>query len=369
MHQYHQCLWKTAHSRFYSDADSMNSQSGLQTKIFRSIDETVPGQKWAELFFGLWPDYHSWFMSQGDAARPPYGECIKQLRQHMPELETTYRRLTELVGGGDAQSRFLSMYCPPPYLSGCTQAVWTGDQPVLVRNYDYSVERLEGIVLRTKWNDQVVIAMTDASWGVLDGINQSGLSVSLAFGGRVDVGKGFGVPIILRYILEFCHDTDAAVAVLKRVPTHMSYNVTVVDKAQRFATVYITPDKPAVVRQVPVATNHQGKIEWPRHAWATATLERESAVQAIMSDVDETAEGLLAGFLRPPVFNEAYHRGFGTLYTSVYKPHDVSADFLWPRHAWHFTIDNFYEDQCEIGFQSGNIKPSPSQQELGQFGY
>ena len=213
-------------------------------KTFQSVDEDKPGEKWSALFKSFWPDYQSWFLSQGDAARPPYGECIKQLRRHMPELEPTYQSLTELAGGADSHARFLSMYCPPPYLSGCTQGVWTGDEPVLIRNYDYNPGRFEGVLLRTKWNDQVVIAMSDALWGVLDGINESGLAVSLAFGGRVDVGKGFGIPVILRYILEFCHDTESAVAVLKRVPTHMSYNITVVDRQQRFATVYITPDKP-----------------------------------------------------------------------------------------------------------------------------
>ena len=158
----------------------------------------------------------------------------------MPELVPTYHALVELAGGGDSTARFLSMYCPPPYLSGCTQAVWTGEEPVLIRNYDYNPQRLEGIVLKSKWNEQSVTAMTDASWGVLDGMNQSGLAVSLAFGGRVEVGIGFGIPIILRYILEFCEDTAGAIDVLKRVPTHMSYNITLVDKQQRFATVYIS---------------------------------------------------------------------------------------------------------------------------------
>jgi predicted choloylglycine hydrolase len=328
----------------------MISRQTVNSKLFQSIEEVSPDEKWAGLFEQFWPEYHRWFLSEGDAARPSYGQCIKQLRQHMPELESTYRRLTELAGGGDTAARFLSMYCPPAYLSGCTQAVWTGEEPVLIRNYDYNVNQFEGVVLKTRWNDQSVIAMTDGLWGALDGINESGLALSLAFGGRVNVGKGFGIPIILRYILEFCHDTPSAIEVLKRIPTHMSYNITLVDAEQRFATVYITPDKAPVVRQVPVATNHQGKIEWARHAWATATLERESAVQAIMSNSDETAEGLLAGFLRPPVFNSAYHRGFGTLYTAVYKPQQTSVDYLWPGHHWHFSMDHFDEQRCEIAY-------------------
>ena len=270
----------------------------------------------------------------------------------MPELEGTYRQLSELAGGSDSAARFLSLYCPPAYLSGCTQAVWTGEEPVLVRNYDYNPDRSEGVLMKTKWNDQWVIAMSDATWGVLDGINESGLAVSLAFGGRVDVGKGFGIPLILRYILEFCTDTASAIEVLRRVPSHMSYNITVVDKEQRFATVYVAPDKSPAVRQVPVATNHQGKIEWARHAWVTATLERESAVQSILADVEETADGLIGGFLRPPVFNESYSRGFGTLYTAVYRPESLTASFLWPNHAWHFGMDYFEEVTHEAIYAS-----------------
>ncbi len=319
---------------------------------FRAVRAETPGQSWGDLFHDYWPAYRDWYFSGGDAARPTYGECRKQFRQHMPELEDTWRALTDAAGGGDAVARFLSLYSPPAYLSGCTQAVWTGEEPVLVRNYDYSARRLEGTVLYTRWNGRTVIAMSDALWGVLDGINDAGLAVSLAFGGRLNVGPGFGIPLILRYVLEFCDCTRDAVAVLKRIPTHMSYNVTVVDREQQFATVYVAPEKAAVVRQVPVATNHQGRIEWPRHAWVTATLERETAAQAILGDVDETADGLVAGFRRPPIFNTSYARGFGTLYTAVYRPLAASVDFLWPGAGWHFHPENFHESSLSIDYSA-----------------
>lgn len=77
--------------------------------------------------------------------------------------------------------------------------------------------------------------------GVLDGLNEDGLAVSLTFGGRRIVGEGFGVPLLLRYILEFCTTTREAVEVLKRVPTHMAYNITVLDRSGAFMTVFIAP--------------------------------------------------------------------------------------------------------------------------------
>lgn len=319
-------------------------------KTFQALCETQPGDKWKNLFLRLWPAYERWFHSQGDQARPTYARCIRALRHHMPELVPTYQRLTELAGGGDGASRFLSMYCPPPYLSGCTQAVWTGEEPVLIRNYDYSSERLEGVTWKTCWNGKQVIAMSDGMWGVLDGINESGLAVSLAFGGRLAVGEGFGIPLILRYILEFCDDAAAAVRVLRRIPTHMSYNITLVDAGQRFATIYVAPDRKPVVRQVPVATNHQGKIEWPRHAWATATVERENTIASKLADSEETVEGLIAAFLSPPVLNSAYERGFGTLYTAVYRPLAGTADYLWPGQIWPQSFSHFTEESRRVSF-------------------
>jgi predicted choloylglycine hydrolase len=327
---------------------------------FRAIAEQQPGPKWRALCEQQWPRYQRWFHSEGDAARPTYAECVRNLKQYMPELMPTYECLTDLAGGGDSAARFLSMYCPPPYLSGCTQAVWTGDEPMLVRNYDYSWRLLEGIIWMSAWNGRKVIAMSDGLWGALDGMNESGLAVSLAFGGRLAVGKGFGIPLILRYVLEFCQDTPSAVDLLRRVPVHMSYNITVVDRAQRFCTVFVAPDRRAIVRQVPVATNHQGRIEWPRHAWATATLEREHAAASRLADSDETAQGLIAGFLQPPLFNTAHDRGFGTLYTAVYRAESGAVQYLWPGQSLDMSLDNFSETSLVRHYNSP-AKVSPPQ--------
>ena len=176
----------------------------------------------------------------------------------MPELLPLYERLVDLAGGGDHAARFLAMYCPPPYLSGCSQAVWTNGEPVLVRNYDYHPDRIEGALLRTAWHGRPVIAMSDCLWGVLDGINGAGLALSLSFGGRKVVGLGFGVPLVLRYILEFCTRTAEAIDVLKRVPIHMSYNVTIVDALGAFETAFLAPDRPIEVTTRP--RGHQSSV-------------------------------------------------------------------------------------------------------------
>lgn len=104
--------------------------------------------------------------------------------------------------------------------------------------------------------------MLDCLWGLLDGVNDEGLAVSLTFGGRPQVGDGFGIPLVIRYVLEVCGTVGEAVDVLRRVPVHMSYNVTALDRAGGWATVYVAPDRPARVTGRAVATNHQGTVEW-----------------------------------------------------------------------------------------------------------
>ncbi len=320
---------------------------------FEAIHEDQPGSKWQALFNKYWPGYQRWFLSEGDAVRPTYLKALGQLRQHMPELVPTYERLTDLAGGGDLAARFLALYRPPPYLSGCTQAVWPADEHFLIRNYDYSPDLLEGTILCTAWNGRRVIAMCDGAWGVIDGINEAGLAVSLAFGGRRVVRDGFGIPIILRYVLEFCETTREAVEVLCRVPTHMAYNITLLDCERRFETVFVSPDRAPVVRRMPVATNHQGRIEWHRHAWATATLEREQAVASRLADCDETGTSFIAAFLEPPLYNTAYERGFGTLFTAVYRPHLGRAEYLWPDRAWTQSFEKFEEGTRTVRYRAG----------------
>ncbi len=65
-------------------------------------------------------------------------------------------------------------------------------------------------MLYTKWL-KPVIGMSDCTWGLLDGMNADGLSASLAFGGRKISGDGFGIPLVIRYLLETASTVDEAV--------------------------------------------------------------------------------------------------------------------------------------------------------------
>ena len=119
---------------------------------FEAIEELEPGDKWAALFARHWPRYEGWFLQEGEAARTSYAESLRALREHMPELVPTYERLVELAGNTDLIARFMSSFCPPSYLIRCSQAVWSGDAPFLVRNYDYNPQLYEGVIIKTAWN-------------------------------------------------------------------------------------------------------------------------------------------------------------------------------------------------------------------------
>jgi len=153
--------------------------------------------------------------------------------------------------------------------------------------------------------------------------------VALSFGGRDVVGEGFGIPLVLRYVLELCRTTAEAAAVLERVPSHMAYNVSLLDAAGRRAVVAVAPDRPTSVREADVATNHQELQGLTRLAKATKSAERERFVYERLADPQLDAETFTQLFLEPPLFNTAYERAHGTLYTAVYRPREGSASFLW----------------------------------------
>jgi predicted choloylglycine hydrolase len=320
--------------------------------VFEAVSEDAPGAGWQARFCARWPAYKAWYLAEGIAARPTYLQCRTALRRHMPELMPLYERLCALAGGSDLSARFLSLYRPPPYISGCSQAVWRGGEPVLVRNYDYDPRLCDGLILRTAWSEGRVIASTDCLWGCLDGMNEAGLAVSLSFGGRRAVGDGFGIPIVLRYVLEFCRTAADAADVLRRVPTHMAYNVTAIDRAGAFFTAQLAPDRPALIGEAPVATNHQGDVEWQRHADATASVERERFLARLLSKRATGAPQLADAFLRPPLHSKAYARGYGTLYTAIYRPARGEVEYRWPELSWTLSFAAFGEGVRSLQLRS-----------------
>ncbi len=311
---------------------------------FRSIEELELGPRWQAVFEERWPHYREWFLREGEAARPSFATSVRMLRAHMPELLPAYERVVELAGGGDLAARMLSLYRPPPYLAACSQGAWTREGgPVLVRNYDYAPSRMEGVVWSTRMLERRVIGMSDCLWGLLDGMNDAGLAVSLTFGGRRVTGDGFGIPIVVRYLLEVCDEVAGARELLARLPYSLAHNLTVIDGRGDVLTAYLSPDREPIFRSFPAATNHQGIVEWPEQAKATRTIERERCIVGLLDDPEVTASAFEDSFLRSPLFSTAYGSGFGTLYTAAYRPGERTVDYRWPAFAWRLGFDAFEE--------------------------
>lgn len=308
---------------------------------FRAVEELELGLAWHAVFEERWPHYKTWFLREGEAARPSYATSVRMLRAHMPELMPAYERVVELAGGGDLAARMLSLYKPPPYLAACSQGVWARDgSPLLVRNYDYAPSRFEGVVWSTRLVKRV-IGMSDCLWGLLDGMNEDGLGVSLTFGGRRVLGDGFGIPLVMRYLLETCSTVEETRAALVRLPYSLSHNLTVVDASGEVVTAYLSPDREPIFRSFPVATNHQGIVEWPEQAKATRTIEREQTVIGLLDDPAVGADAFTDSFLRAPLFSTSYANGFGTLYTAAYRPTFGTMRLIWPTHTWDLGFDRF----------------------------
>lgn len=323
-----------------------------------AIAEDRPGPKWRASFDRHWHAYSRWFIHDGLKARPTYLTSRRALKTHMPELVPVYEAMVETAGGGDLEARFLSMWCPPVYVGGCSQLAIGGPSPCLIRNYDYSPRLFEGLWWASRLLGRRVLAVSDCLWGVLDGINEDGLCLSLAFGGRTVAGEGFGIPLVLRYVLECAADCGQAIEILRRVPVHMSYTVTILDRRASHATVFVNPDRPIEVLDRREATNHQHRIEWQRHATATRSMEREAALRALAAaNADEAATA--AAFLRAPLFQSAYSRGFGTLYSIAYWPEQASARMFWPQSEWRQSCADFHEGQRLLQFRdSDSAAPS-----------
>lgn len=316
---------------------------------FHSISEEKPGEKWQKLFQKHWPAYKAWFQSKGAVHNPDLSVARAQLEKYMPKFIPTYTKLCELAGNDPIAARFLTGYQPPAYITGCSQAV-SLENPQLVRNYDYHPNLCEGTLLNSAWNGRHVIAIGDCLWGVVDGMNTDGLVASLTFGGRKVVGKGFGIPFILRYVLEFCSNVEEAVEVLQDIPTHMAYNVMVLDKTGSSKMLQLAPDHKPILTDMLVSTNHQGKIDWPEHARFSKTLEREQFLLDLLKSGKVSNEKVAEAFLKSPLFNRQYKDGFGTIYTSVYRPAKGYMQLRWQDEELRQSFADFTEGENLISY-------------------
>ena len=310
-----------------------------QSIILHSFRETTPGARWRALFQATWPAYRAWYTS-GPGTRPSATVAAAALRRHMPELVPTWRRLVKLAGGDETAATMLTHWNMPTFAPACSQAVVDGDTRALIRNYDYHPDLFEQVVMSTRFGERAVLGTSDCLWGLLDGMNSDGLAVSLTFGGCSDTGPGFGIPLVVRYLLEVSSTVREALDVLERLPISMCYNLTLTDRTGQTCTAYVAPGRPPEVRPVAVATNHRFDTpEDARHAARYHSVERRDHLVGLLEGRPHP-DDLAAAFLRKPLHSTRYGDGFGTLYTADYRPDTGEVHYRWPGTVWTRTFDS-----------------------------
>ncbi len=316
----------------------MTEVAGDTSIRFRALQGDMPGGSLREIFEEYWPAYRKW-MHRASPLAP--AACLAAMREHVPEILPIHELLVESFDGDEEVARFLTMYGPPRVVRGCSQLVVDDDGPLLLRSYDHHPRLFDGLVLHARWGETTTLSVTDCLWGALDGVNDRGLAVALAFGGRNAIGPGFGAPLMTRYLLETCGTVEEAKAALARVPTYMPYTYVVADAKGKFVTAHAGPDRPTRFVSRRTSTNHDSEGDWPEYCRHTRSVERLRRLESMLGPDGPPAT--VQSFLQPPLWRDESHGPLRTLYVAAYRPARGSLTLHWPGHAEAFGIDDFEE--------------------------
>lgn len=312
----------------------------LQSISLHAFREDVPGPRWRALYDAVWPNYRSWYLRAGTGRRPTATQAERALLRHMPELHPTWEHLVEVAGGDATAAAMLTHWNMPAFAPACSQVVVDNGMRALIRNYDYHPDLFEQVVMSTRFAGRQVVGTSDCLWGLLDGMNSDGLAVSLTFGGARGSGQGFGIPLVVRYLLEVAATVPEAVTALRRLPVSMSYNVTLTDRVGCTRTAYVAPGHTMEVRPLPFATNHRfDRPDNPVQAKRFRSLERQTHLVELLQDKPHP-DVLAKQFLRKPLRSTDYANGFGTLYTADYRPDCGEVHYRWPGTTWTRSFDS-----------------------------
>jgi predicted choloylglycine hydrolase len=307
---------------------------------FRAFAEDQPGDQWLAHFGRHWPALRSVLDSLAPRQLSAMGDAEVALRLRMPELVPAWERLSKLVDDPVA-ARVLTLADTMAPSGGCSQAVVDG---VLVRNYEYTPAQFEATIWKSSLTGRRVIGVTAGLWGLLDGMNDAGLAVSGAFGGRLLNGPGFAIPLIVRYLLEVCSTVEDVEQQLPTLSPTEACNLTVADRSAS-ASFFLTPgERPRRAPEVAV-TNHQDVLAWTHFAELSDTVARQRLLALLVRT--EPADEVIGALLRPPLFRTDYAEQFGTLYTAAYRP-DGIAEYRWLGQHWRQSFDDFHPGERQI---------------------
>ncbi|MEU8396153.1 C45 family peptidase [Nonomuraea sp. NPDC048892] len=307
-----------------------------QHKTFQAIEVGDGGDgRWAAHARALWQDMEGLLTAEG---RTPEGaDRVRALfRAHMPEMVPVLNRLTGQLDRPEAEA-FLTHAALRPFSPACTQI---GRNGILLRNYDFPPDQCEGTIVSSCFL-RPVIGMQDLLWGLLDGMNDAGLAISLTYGGRSVYGRGFAILIVVRYLLETCDTVDEAVGRLRTLPIAVPQNLTLVDPAKA-VTVFVGPDMSPTMAPDACAANHQHLPVTDEQERDMRTQERLHAIRAAGADV--------AAMLKPPLYRSVDEQGTVTLYTACYQPVEGRVTYYWPGESWHQSFGDFTPGFRTVGW-------------------
>jgi predicted choloylglycine hydrolase len=312
--------------------------------IFEAVDYGKPGSAtWAARARSLWPGaVRSW---AGESTWTPKAQsvAIARFAEHLPELVPVLESLADALDEPGAAA-FLTQLTFKPFFVSCSQSGVAG---ALVRNYDFDPAMCERTVARTEYL-RPVIGVNEALWGMLDGMNDAGLAVSLTFGGRFVQGPGMCIAMVVRYLLETCDTVEQAWQRLQAIPVSTAQNLTLVDRT-RTMSVHLGPDIAPTPADEVCVTNHQMDPVTDEYEHDSHTLQRLAAMRAATAaahDAEEPVDHVVEALLRPPLYNVDLASGLGTLYTAAYRPAEGRVSYLWPG-GQHW-------DQSFAAFQPGS---------------
>ncbi|SMC96586.1 carcinine hydrolase/isopenicillin-N N-acyltransferase family protein [Lentzea albidocapillata] len=266
---------------------------------FRAFAEERPGARWREHVGRHWPRLRPEIAD--DLLAVSWRAAV--LDFELPHLAPIYADLAEESGVRD---RVFAAYLTHVDLP---LAVVSGRQATagraLVRNLELGLDRYESTLWLSRFGSRRVLGTTSGLWGLLDGMNEDGLAVSLTSGGTLRHDLGLSGPLLVRHLLEHCATVADVDQAMRGWRTSTTHDLAVLDAGNNRAAYRVAPRTP---------TRRGLTQHW-----------------------DSTAEGL-AAMLRPPRFRTDYATGSGTLHTAVYRPAEGTATFLWPdgSRTWGF---------------------------------
>jgi predicted choloylglycine hydrolase len=273
---------------------------------------------WARAADAVWPELHA---ATNPAANVTDAQARQVVGEHLPELLPVLDRLAGVLDRPGAAALLSHLTLKSPF-AGCTQ---TSVEGALVRNYDFEVDLCDRTIVRSHFL-RPVLGMNDVLWGLLDGVNDAGLAVSLTYGGRPEFRPGLSVLLVVRYLLETCDTVAEAWAKVQRLPFATVQNLTLVDRSSALS-VFVGPDRAAAVAPEVCIANHQDRPVSPEQERGSATGARQRAIQA--ATLDGSVEKVVDALLRPPAYVPLTGT-FGTLYTAIYRPAEGRVTYVWP---------------------------------------